>query len=354
MNKNCLGPLMLDLEGLTVSDKEKEVLRSPVVGGLILFSRNFNSVAQLKSLIEEIRRISPEILIAVDHEGGRVQRFREGFTRIPSMAAIGQVYSSNPEKGIKLAREAGWLMASELIAFDIDISFAPVLDIDYGESTVIGDRAFSSDPDEIIALTSAFIAGMKDAGMASTGKHYPGHGAVAADSHIDIPVDERDLQEIESSDFRVFKALCEVGMDAVMPAHVIYPKICAHPAGFSRIWLQELLRKKLSFDGVIFSDDLGMEGATVAGNFRDRTDAALSAGCDMVLVCNKPEAAIEVRDHLETLVLPDNYRLSKMRLDKNKQLSWDELTQTDRWKNVNKQLSLMVSKNENEQLQVGE
>mgnify|MGYP003856774343 CR=1 FL=1 len=342
-NKGALGPLMLDVASYSLSGEEKTLLANPIVGGLILFSRNYESPEQLKNLIAEIRQASPNIIIAVDHEGGRVQRFREGFTRIPAMASFGKLYKQNPESAIALSRDCGWLMAAELIAYDIDISFAPILDRDYGVSSIIGDRAFSVNPDDIVVLTKAFIDGMSQAGMASTGKHFPGHGGVAADSHIDIPVDERSLDELRSNDISIFAPVIDAGLNAIMPAHIIYPKVDEQPAGFSKYWLQTILRDELDFEGVIFSDDLGMEGATVAGGFPQRADAALKAGCDMVLVCNNPEGAQEVLQHLDSSGITCNERLQSMRLLGKKKLRPDELKGLSRWKNTRDKLSGLIA-----------
>lgn len=293
------GRLMLDLVGTEIAPRERELLAHPEVGGLILFTRNYSSQAQLKALVDDIRSIAPDILIAVDHEGGRVQRFRDGFVRIPPMAAVARLWQQDQAAGCAAAKELAWLMAIELTQLDIDISFAPVLDLDWGRSEIIGDRAFGDNPEQVIALTTAFIAGMKEAGMASTGKHFPGHGWVVADSHLDIPRDERSLEQLRGADLVPFGALVDAGMEAVMPAHVIYEQVDQNTAGFSQFWLQEVLRGEMGFDGVIFSDDLTMEGARVAGDYPSRAKAALEAGCDMVLVCNNPEAAVEVLDYLQ-------------------------------------------------------
>ncbi len=340
MNDTCIGPLMLDVQSLELSEDEKLILSSPVVGGLILFSRNYQSPEQLTRLISQVRQCAPNIIIAVDHEGGRVQRFRNGFTRIPPMASLDTLYQKDQPAALKQAYDFGWIIGAELVSYDIDISFSPVLDRDYGISEVIGDRALSSDKDTIIALSSALISGMRKAGMASTGKHFPGHGAVKADSHLEIPKDERSLDEIKKDDALVFEALVSEGLDAMMPAHVIYSRVDDQPAGFSRVWMQDILRKEIGFDGVIFSDDLSMEGASVAGTYPERADAALDAGCDMVLVCNNPDAAILVKCHLEGLVkmgkLPlENNRLRRMRLDASKQLTIEKVRESDIWKAYN-------------------
>ncbi len=294
-----IGPLMVDVEGQALTDEDRLLLSSPLVGGLILFSRNYSSPEQLACLVAEIRTCNANILIAVDHEGGRVQRFREGFTRIPPMRTFGELYADAPLKAAALAKECGWLFASELRAYGIDFSFAPVLDLDYGLSSVIGDRAFSGDIAIVSELASSLIAGMKEAGMASTGKHFPGHGAIEADSHIALPIDNRPFSEIEELDIEPFKQLIEKGLNAVMPAHVVYTQCDEHPAGFSTFWLNEILRSQLSFKGVIFSDDLNMEGASVAGGYASRAQSALTAGCDMVLVCNNRPGALEVLRYLE-------------------------------------------------------
>ena len=289
--------LMLDLEGLQVSDVEKDLLAHPGTGGLILFSRNYQDRQQLAELVHQIRTVRPEILIAVDQEGGRVQRFRDGFVRLPPMAALGRRYDQSPQAAVEEAVLLGELMASELTELDIDLSFAPVLDLDYGTSTVIGDRSFHGDADAMISLAGAFIDGMSAAGMAATGKHFPGHGHVVADSHLELPVDPRPLAEIEAADLRPFVALAQK-LDGIMPAHVIYSAVENQTAGFSRYWLQTRLREQMGFRGVIFSDDLSMAGAHGVGGYPERARAALEAGCDMVLACNNRAGAEQVLDFL--------------------------------------------------------
>ncbi len=292
------GPVMLDLEGYELTEEERALLANPLVGGLILFARNYRDPYQLQALTAAIREIRPEILIAVDHEGGRVQRFRDGFTRIPAMAKLGELFMQNPESALELAWDTGWLMASELLAYGLDFTFAPVLDLDYGTSEVIGDRAFSGRPEIVTRLADALIEGLHEAGMPAIGKHFPGHGYVVADSHLDLPVDDRSFQQIDESCLKPFAALAPQ-MDGVMPAHVVYEKVDEQPAGFSSYWLKDILRRQLGFKGVIFSDDLGMAGAAIAGNYTDRANAALQAGCDMVLVCNDRKGALEVLGGLE-------------------------------------------------------
>lgn len=293
-----LGALMLDLEGLSLTEDEKQLINRPHVGGIILFSRNFESVAQVRALVAEIRAIRPELIIAVDQEGGRVQRFREGFVRLPPMKVFGDLHASQPDEARLRSYQCGWLMASEVLAVGVDLSFAPILDVDCGISQVIGDRAFHADPQVAVRLLREFIRGMSDAGMAATGKHFPGHGSVAADSHVALPVDERPWAEIEAHDLVPFGLLARE-LQGIMPAHVIYSRVDPSPAGFSRFWLQDVLRQRLGFDGVIFSDDLSMEGAVATGSFSDRANAALDAGCDMVLVCNHRVGALEVLEALE-------------------------------------------------------
>ncbi len=287
-----LGPVMLDIAGAQLTAGEGEMLRHPLVGGVILFSRNYRSPRQLCELTAAIRTLrEPELLIAVDHEGGRVQRFQEGFTRIPAMRRLGAAWDLRPEAACAAARDVGHVLASELLACGVDFSFTPVLDVDFGASGVIGNRALHFDPAAIAQLASSLIAGLREAGMANVGKHFPGHGHVRADSHLAVPVDERSYAEIEATDIAPYRQLIKHGLTAVMPAHVIYRKVDPNPAGFSAKWLQEILRDQFAFDGMIFSDDLSMEGASVAGGALERGRAALSAGCDMVLLCNAPDAA---------------------------------------------------------------
>jgi beta-N-acetylhexosaminidase len=308
-----LGPVMLDVAGLRVTPEEKEILGHPSVGGVILFARNFQSPKQLLALTTEIRSVRrPGLLIAVDHEGGRVQRFQEGFTRIPPMRLLGESWENDPPRAKSLAEAVGYVIATELLTHGVDFSFAPVLDVDFGSSSIIGDRAFSDEPEVIAALASAFVAGLTAGGAASVGKHFPGHGYVKADSHVDVPVDERKLGEIEAADLLPYRELIKQGLSGIMPAHVIYPKVDKRPAGFSPVWLKDVLRGRLGFEGMIFSDDLSMEGASVAGGVVQRAEAALAAGCDMVLVCNAPQAVAEVLGGLKAGPL-DRVRAERMR-----------------------------------------
>jgi len=295
-----LGPVMLDLGGVVLSSEDREILQHPLVGGVILFSRNFESPEQIAALIDDIHQVrQPKLLVAVDHEGGRVQRFRNGFTRLPAVRQIGERYQGHPQSAKKLAETAGWLMAVELRSVGVDFSFAPVLDLDYGNSEVIGDRAWHRNPQAVADLAHSYMMGMQSAGMPATGKHFPGHGWSAADSHVAMPVDERRYEDIYPDDVLPFERMIDYGMAAVMPAHVVYSRCDSQPAGFSRFWLQEVLRRRLHFQGVIFSDDLNMVGAGAAGSYHERASAALDAGCDMLLVCNNRPAALEVLSQLE-------------------------------------------------------
>ena len=294
-----LGPVMLDVVGTELTADDVRRLQHSLVGGVILFKRNFINNSQLKALTASIHEVrTPPLLIAVDHEGGRVQRFRDGFTKIPAMREFGKIWDSHPKKAKQLATEAGWILAAELRAHGIDFSFTPVLDMDYGDSLVIGDRAFHLKPQAINDLAFALMQGLKKGGMAAVGKHFPGHGFVVADSHVSMPVDDREFDQIAQHDMQPFKMMIDDGIQAIMPAHVIYPKVDDKPAGFSARWLQKILRERLGFNGVIFSDDLSMEAATAGGDVTGRALAALNAGCDMVLLCNQPAMQDELLANL--------------------------------------------------------
>ena len=287
------GPLMVDVAGHSLTKAEKKRLRHPLVGAVILFARNFDNREQLVSLTRSIHQLRhPALLIAVDHEGGRVQRFRtDGFTVLPSMGQLGACWNEQPLGAMRAATDVGFILGAELRACGVDLSFTPVLDLDFGVSKVIGDRSFSRDPRVVAMLARALVQGLSLAGMSSCGKHFPGHGAVAADSHHEIPMDPRSLKQILQEDAAPYEWLGDQVISSVMPAHVIYPKVDDKPAGFSKRWVQEILRTKLHYDGVVFSDDLTMEGASVAGDILARAEAALDAGCDMALVCNRPDLA---------------------------------------------------------------
>ena len=289
------GPVVLGIGGLTLDGVDRERLLHPLVGGVILFSRNYENVEQLAALTAQIHALrTPALLISVDHEGGRVQRFRHGFTAIPPMRTLGDIWQRDAAAAGLEARRVGGVIARELRAQGVDFSFTPVLDVDFGTSAVIGDRAFSDDPDVVAELAVALCHGLREGGCAAVGKHFPGHGFVAADSHLEVPIDDRPLSDLLASDLVPFAALARAGMEAVMPAHVVYPAVDDNPAGFSRIWIRDILRERLQFDGLVFSDDLGMAGAFTAGDIVARAEAAIDAGCDMVLTCNEPEAADEL------------------------------------------------------------
>ncbi|WP_180115866.1 beta-N-acetylhexosaminidase [Acinetobacter sp. YH12140] len=306
-----IGALMLDIAGTELTQEDIELLQAPQVGGMILFGRNIESPEQVRALTDHMRQIRPDILIAVDQEGGRVQRLKQGFTLLPAMGKFGELYLTEPEKAVELAERCGWLMAAEVLAVGIDFSFAPVLDLN-DVSDVIGDRGFAKNMQDIIPLASAFLKGMKRAGMASTGKHFPGHGSVKADSHVAAAIDHRSYEEIYQKDMQSFIQL-QPQLDALMPAHVIYENIDPNPAGFSPYWIQKVLRQELQFDGVLFSDDLSMQAACVAGGADARIQAALNAGCDMGLVCNNRESACIALDGIQNLALPNQERLERMR-----------------------------------------
>jgi beta-N-acetylhexosaminidase len=295
---------MADIAGLELTQEDRDVLNHPLVGGVILFTRNYHNNEQLRALTTELqalRKRGPRLLIAVDHEGGRVQRFRDGFTRIPAMGWIGQLHAGERDKGLQWARAQAQILGNELAAHGIDLCFAPVLDLDHGVSAVIGDRAFAADPAAVIALAKSFCDGLASAGMAATGKHFPGHGAVAADSHHELPVDARPLREIERTDLKPFVALVRARIPSLMMAHVRYTAVDATPASLSRKWIQGYLRRKLGYRGAVFCDDLSMGGAAVIGSYADRARLALAAGCDMLPVCNNRPALLELLRDLKKI-----------------------------------------------------
>ena len=330
------GRLMVDVEGLSLTSEDRHLLANPQVGGVILFARNIQSRSQVCILVTEIRRCSNSLLIAVDQEGGRVQRFRQGFTKIPSMQLVGDCIESEGSNGISLTHELGWLMASEVLACGVDISFAPVLDVDRETSSIIGDRAFSDQPNKVITAATAFIAGMQEAGMASTGKHFPGHGGIVADSHLEAPVDHRSWEQIRNHDLKPFYALAKT-LVGIMPAHITFPTIDADSVGFSSFWLQQILREQLGFRGVIFSDDLSMKGADVAGGYVDKAKGALAAGCDMILVCNSRRGVAQVLSYMEEEQISLSGLIESMR--SMKKVSWVELEQSGRRKAVIEKLA---------------
>lgn len=304
------GAVMADVAAYELSAVDIERLQDPAVGGVILFRRNFQNVTQLKKLCGEIKKLrSPELIIAVDHEGGRVQRFIDGFTRLPAMNVLGEIWSQqSPQVAQATAEQIGWVLATELAACGVDLSFTPVLDLDWGQCAVIGNRSFHRQPEIVSALALALQRGLNRGGMKSCGKHFPGHGFVVGDSHHVLPEDTREFSELEQKDILPFAILAKQGMAAVMPAHVVYPKVDSQPAGFSSFWLKTILREKLGFDGVIFSDDLTMAGACGAGGIRERAALSFKAGCDIVLVCNRPDLVDELRQDFRQ---PDNPKLAQ-------------------------------------------
>jgi len=301
----------------------------------MFFARNFQSIEQMRLLVDSIRAIRPEIILAVDQEGGRVQRFKSGYTRIPPMQSFLSLYEKNPEEALAFIKDVGWLMSAEVLASGVDMSFAPVLDVDDSNCSVIADRSFSSNPNLVATMASAFIAGMHEAGMAVTGKHFPGHGAVTADSHLELPVDSRSFEVIELADLIPFTTLMSQ-LDAVMPAHIIFSDVDKDPVGFSSYWLKNILRKKMKIEGVNFSDDLSMEGAASAGSYGDRAEKALSAGCDVVLVCNNRSGALDVLRRLESFKTNASSQLHKMAAKR--WWDWSELKVNERWLRTQKML----------------
>ncbi|MDF7676371.1 beta-N-acetylhexosaminidase [Neisseriaceae bacterium ESL0693] len=286
------GPIMADVAAYSLTDEEKQRLSHPAIGGVILFRRNYQSRDQIKALVEEIKALrTPELVVAVDHEGGRVQRFIAEFTRLPAMRTLGNYWDmAGSQKASALAEQVGWVLATELRSCGIDLSFTPVLDLEWQHEGVIGNRSFHRRAEIVSALAIALQRGLSKGGMASCGKHFPGHGFAHGDSHVTLPRDDRSLAALEAEDLQPFKALVAAGMASVMPAHVIYTRIdAAEPAGFSELWLKQILRQQMQFDGVIFSDDLTMEGASIAGDVCARAKRAFTAGCDIALVCNKPD-----------------------------------------------------------------
>ncbi|OOF71068.1 beta-N-acetylhexosaminidase [Rodentibacter caecimuris] len=338
-----MSTLIIDLNGMELTREEVELLEHPLVAGLILFSRNFYDRCQLQALIQSIRTsVNKPLLITVDQEGGRVQRFREGFTQLPAMQAFSRI--TNLAQRQAMALEAGWQMATEMVALDIDLSFAPVLDVGH-ICRAIGDRSFSDTVEDVIALAGQFIDGMQQAGMATTGKHFPGHGRVIEDSHLETPYDHRSESLIFTQDIKPFQHFIQRHkLDAVMPAHVIYPQCDKQPASGSSYWLKTVLRQQLQFQGTIFSDDLGMKGAGFMGDFVARSEQALTAGCDLLLLCNEREGVIQVLDRLKLSENQPHFlqRQSRLqRLFKRNSLTWNKLECNRRWLDNRKTLSAL-------------
>ncbi|MFD1806865.1 beta-N-acetylhexosaminidase [Pasteurella oralis] len=339
-----MSTLLIDLQGPELLPEEIELLSHPLVAGLILFTRNFHDRAQIQALVKSVRQqVKKDLLITVDQEGGRVQRFREGFTQLPAMQAFAQLIE-DPQQQQEIAQQAGWQMAAEIAALDIDLSFAPVLDLGH-QCKAIGDRSFHPHPQKTTALAKAFIQGMQQAGMATTGKHFPGHGHVIADSHLETPYDARNQVDIFAQDIMPFQQLIEQNLlDAVMPAHVIYSQCDAQPASGSHYWLKQVLREQLGFQGAIFSDDLGMKGAGFMGDFVARCEQSLNAGCDLLLLCNEREGVIQVLDHLKLNENQPHFALRQTRLQqlfKRQSFHWSSLESNVRWLENRKKLTAL-------------
>lgn len=336
-----LGPVMMDLEGTQIAQDEKELLQHPLVGGVILFTRNFESIEQITELVKAIHSVrKPHLLVAIDHEGGRVQRFHQGFTRLPPAAVFGRMYADDAARARDYAEKAGWLLAAELRAVGVDFSFAPVLDLAHGLSGVIGDRAFHAKPEVVATLAFASMHGMLRAGMHAVGKHFPGHGGVVEDSHLASPVDHRELEVLLKQDIVPFAKMIANDLSGIMPAHVIYDRVDDRPAGYSKVWLQDILRKRLRFQGVIFSDDLSMEAAGIAGGYGSRAQHALEAGCDMVLVCNHPEGVVEVVEALKGYSNPTS-QMRLVRMHGKHDISYTELHGSREWQTVSEMIAAL-------------
>jgi len=333
-----LGPLMVDLAGTAITAEDREILKHPLVGGVILFTRNYTDPRQLETLVADIHAArTPPLIVAVDHEGGRVQRFRSGFSVLPAARRIGHEYDVDARAGLELARQMGWLMAAELRSCGVDLSFAPCVDLDYGVSEVIGDRAFHSSAAAVSQLALAYMHGMRDAGMAATAKHFPGHGAVVADSHTAAPVDRRELVDMDD-DLTPYRRLIANGLPAVLAAHVLFPAVDDAVASASPHWIREILRGELGFKGVVFTDDMSMAGAAVAGDIVVRSRRALAAGCDMVLICNSRPSVVTVLDQLDFDPEPTSHmRLVRMRGRDG--LGREELEASAQWRTCREQLA---------------
>jgi beta-N-acetylhexosaminidase len=337
-----LGVLMLDVSGLELSAEDREVLAHPQVGGVILglHGRNYSSLAQLQELVAAIRECNEDLLLAVDQEGGRVQRFRENFTRLPPMHVFSGLHRKDPGYAATAAQTCGWLMAAEILSCGLDISFAPVVDLYNEQSRVIGDRAFASEPAVVVELVRAFVDGMHEAGMKATGKHFPGHGSVIEDSHVELPVDDRSLEQLLTADLLPFVRCADI-LDAMMPGHVLYPQIDNRCAALSRIWLQDILRKRLGYGGIIFSDDLTMAAAESAGDVVQRAELALGAGCDMILVCNDRSQALDVIAWLDSRSYPASHKLLAMQGVRGP--GRDQLLATDQWQRARRLVAELIS-----------
>lgn len=338
-----LGPVMLDIEGLALTAEDREILCHPAVGGVILFARNYADRKQLGALTASIRALrTPQLIIAVDQEGGRVQRFRDDFVELPPLARLGELHDRDAATALSAVEAHAFVMVSELRAHQVDLSFAPVLDLRTRDSAVIGERAFHANADVVAHLAHRYVRTMTSCGMAAIGKHFPGHGAVAADSHLELPEDLRDFDDIERSDLRPFRALLDAGLGGIMMAHIRYPKVCADVAGYSQFWIRQLLREQMHFEGAVFSDDLAMAGAAVCEHFSDRAEAALNAGCDVLLICNQRQGAIEIIDKLGHQRFPlTQSRLMRLHA-RGEAASIDELRASHKWRAARDQLSRLI------------
>jgi len=340
-----LGPILLDVEGLSLTAEDKEILQHPNVGGVIFFSRNYESPAQLAALAKEIKAIRSNVLLCVDQEGGRVQRFIKGMTRLPKLRAIRESSEGNPnslQTMLAMSEKLGSLMALEVRSVGVDLSFAPVLDLDKGISAIIGDRAFHSEPETVAKLANAYIKGMAKAGMRATGKHFPGHGSVALDSHLGLPFDARPMADIES-DMMAFRLVIQQGLSAIMPAHIVYSEVDPLPASFSPFWLQTILRQQLRFNGAIISDDLSMGGATGMGSYADRALRAVEAGCDYLLVCNHRQGAIETLDAITDKADEKTLQRRLSLLAVGETPDWQSLSGSPAWQSAHAVLDKLVS-----------
>ena len=326
-----MGPLVLDIEGTVLNESDIRRISDPLVGMVILFTRNYENREQLTRLCKHIHSVKPDILIAVDHEGGRVQRFREGLTQIPAMQKLGELFKTQSENALLAAMACGYVMAAELRACGVDMTFAPCLDVDFGRSQIIGERAFSSDPSVITQLALALVQGFRLAGMSNCGKHFPGHGFVKADSHLELPEDERSYEALEATDLKPYIWMGQA-LDSVMAAHVLYPEADSKPAGFSSYWLQTVLRDTLHFTGAVFSDDLSMKGAVGEGDVTQRAHAALKAGCDMLILCNDLEASDTLLKTLQFEDTPQRQERVKRLMPKGEALQWDALVNSALYK----------------------
>lgn len=341
-----LGPVMLDVEGVELTAEDRARLSHPQTGGVILFTRNYQSPQQLQQLVDDIHDIrTPRLIVAVDQEGGRVQRFREGFQRLPAMGLLGDLYDRDAEQALSMAQTVGWIMGSELLHYGIDLSFAPVLDLGHKISSVIGDRAFHTQPDIVVHLANALIRGLNKSGMEAVGKHFPGHGSVEGDSHHVMPFDKRSGDTIMANDVQPFRRVINTHLTAIMMAHVIYEQVDALPAGYSPYWIKQLLRQQLGFEGIVFSDDLSMSGAESVGGYPARAEASLNAGCDMLLICNNPQGADEVLDSLEGYNNPVS-QLRLVRLHGRPTMKKGRLFKTPEWSQAVQRLQQFVKQSE--------